>query len=137
MRGPIDYIIVNFREPKFDGKIIEALQQATASGAIQVLALSVIKKNDDGSVEALAVDDDSITIATLSPEEAVDVEQDDIDEVGSLLEPGSAAGLLIVEQLWAKGLKQALIDTGGALIAEGRIHPDAALELETTVTEEY
>lgn len=135
MRGPIDYIIVNFNEARFDGKIISALQKAIESGAIQVLALSVIKKNGDGSVEALALDDESVIAVAISAAEANIVAQDDIDEIGSLLEPGSAAGLLVIEQLWAKGLKQALIDTGGELIAEGRIHPEAALELEKTLEE--
>lgn len=57
------------------------------------------------------------------------ITQDDIDEVGGLLEPNEAAGLLVVEQLWAKPLKQALINANGFLIAEGRIHPEAAEEL--------
>lgn len=136
MRGPIDYIVVNFSEPKFDGKVIEELQRATGSGAIQVLALSVIKKNEDGSIEALEADDGGVVVASFTPTGTLPIEQDDIDEVGSLLEPGSAAGLLIIEHLWAKGLKQALLDSGGELVAEGRIHPDAARELESTETEE-
>ena len=136
MRGPIDYIVVNFSEPKFDGKVIEELQRATGSGAIQVLALSVIKKNEDGSIEALEADDGGVVAASFTPTGTLPIEQDDIDEVGSLLEPGSAAGLLIIEHLWAKGLKQALLDSGGELVAEGRIHPDAARELESTETEE-
>ena len=55
---------------------------------------------------------------------------DDLDEAGELLENGTSAGLLIIEQLWAKDLKQAIINTNGTLIAEGRIHPDASRELD-------
>ncbi len=35
----------------------------------------------------------------------------------------------MIEHLWALPLKKALIDANGVLLAEGRIHPDAANEL--------
>lgn len=131
MRGPIDYIIVNFDEPTFEGAIVEELQKAESTGAIAVLAISLITKQADGSVQQLTVDNQSAIFASLAPGDASLIGDDDIEEVGSLLEPEQAAGLLIVEQLWAKGLKKAILETGGSLIAEGRIHPEAALELET------
>ena len=55
--------------------------------------------------------------------------EDDIQEVGELLEDNSSAGLLVIEQLWAKGLKQAIIAANGTLLSEGRIHPEASEEL--------
>ena len=130
MRGPIDYIIVNFTEPHFEGRIIEALQAAENSGAVAVLALSVITKQADGSVQQISVDNQSAVFASLAPGGSSLIGDDDISEVGSLLEPNQAAGLLIIEHLWAKDLKKAILDTGGSLVAEGRIHPEAALELE-------
>ena len=57
------------------------------------------------------------------------VDSDDINEVGDLLETNTAAGFLVVEQLWAIPLKQAIINANGTLLAEGRIHPEAAAEL--------
>lgn len=55
---------------------------------------------------------------------------EDTEEVGEVLAPNNAAGLLIIEQLWAKDLKRALINANGKLVSEGRIHPDAAAELD-------
>ncbi len=134
MRGPIDYIIVGFEDAKFDGSVLKAVSEAAESGAINVLALSVVHKKEDGTVEELDIagmDDDYIVQFTEQlPKEANLVSAEDIGEVGDLLEEGSAAGLLVVEQLWAKPLKKAIIDANGFLIAEGRIHPDASLELE-------
>lgn len=57
------------------------------------------------------------------------VDTSDIAEVADLLEPNTAAGLLVIEHLWAKPLKKAIADAGGFLIVDGRIHPDAANEL--------
>lgn len=136
MRGPIDYIVVNFKEPHFEGRVVDELQKAVEAGTIAVLALTIVTKQADGSVQEISVDGQGLLAQSFVPVDGALITQDDVDEVGSLLEPESAAGLLIIEQLWAKGLKQAILDTGGTLVAEGRIHPDAALELEAVVTEE-
>jgi hypothetical protein len=134
MRGPIDYIVVGFEGNKFDGSILHALSEAIDNGTIALVSLAFIAKNSDGVVTTadLAGSGDETLIQftqTYAPAQS-SVDQDDIDEVGDLLEPNTAAGLLVVEQLWAKPLKKAIIDAGGFLLAEGRIHPEAAKELE-------
>jgi hypothetical protein len=35
----------------------------------------------------------------------------------------------VIEHLWARGLKRAIKNAGGILIADGRIHPDAYAEM--------
>lgn len=134
MRGPVDYIIVGFNGNKFDGSILAAVGDAIDKGIIKLIALSGIIKNEDGSLVSLdIVDQEDALLADFTSKHPVDnslVTQDDIDEVGELLDPNTAAGFLVIEQLWAKPLKQAIINAGGFLIAEGRIHPEAAAELE-------
>lgn len=134
MRGPIDYIVVGFEGNKFDGSILRALSEAIDNGTIGLVSLAFVAKNADGVVttaDLATVGDEAVIqfTQTYTPANST-VDQDDIDEVGELLEPDTAAGLLVVEQLWAKPLKKAIIDAGGFLLAEGRIHPEAALELE-------
>lgn len=135
MRGPIDYIVVGFTGNKFDGSILNALGEAVEGGAIKVLALSLIAKDVEGNLAMLsAADTGDSLIAEFTQQHQLDnslVTQDDIDEVGDLLEADTAAGLLVVEQLWAKPLKQAIINANGFLISEGRIHPEAAEEISS------
>ncbi len=135
MRGPIDYIIVGFEGNKFDGSIMKALGDAVDKGIIDIVALSMITKDKDGNVSALDAtnlgDSYAVEIATKYKDaSSKQVTQDDLDEVSELLENNTSAGLLVIEQLWAIPLKQALIDANGVLVAEGRIHPDAAAELD-------
>jgi hypothetical protein len=134
MRGPIDYIIVGFDGNKFDGSILKAIADASEKGIISVLALSVISKDADNNVSTLDIanigDEYVAEFSEVHISKDTPVTQEDIDEVGDLVEPSTTAGLLVVEQLWAKPLKEALINANGTLIAEGRIHPDAAAELE-------
>lgn len=134
MHGPIDYIIVGFEGNKFDGSILKAIADAIDKGIIGLIALALVAKDSEGNIK-------KVNIADLGDEYAVEfvekykgndklVGQDDIEEVSDLLENNTSAGLLVIEQLWAIPLKKALIKAGGVLVAEGRIHPDAAAEID-------
>jgi hypothetical protein len=137
MRGPIDYILVGFDNAKFDGSVLNALAEAIDKGVIALIALSVINKDADGTVSVFDVEDigDDFVVQFAQKYNVTSdlVSEDDKKEVSDLLVENEAAGLLVVEQLWAKPLKKALIEANGYLIAEGRIHPDAAAELEGEV----
>ena len=126
MRGPIDYIIVGFEGNQFTGEIIQELEKATNDGTIAVLGLSLITPDANGEVNAVEIADTG-ALNILGGGDLVS--EDDIQEVGELLEDNSSAGLLVIEQLWAKGLKQAIINANGTLLSEGRIHPEASAEL--------
>lgn len=133
MRGPIDYIIVGFDGLKFDGSVLQAVAGAIDSGAIALIDLSVVAKEADGTVHKLNIsemgDEQTLEFVEQYHPDDKDVTEDDINEVADLLQNNTAAALLVVEQLWAKPLKKALLDTNAFLIAEGRIHPEAAVEL--------
>jgi hypothetical protein len=133
MRGPIDYIIVGFEGNKFNGSILSALDKAIDSGVVDLVALAVISKDQKGNVTKLDIanleDSYGIDFAKKHSVDTKSADDDDIEEMSDLLENNTSAGLLIVEQLWAKPLKKAILDANGVLVAEGRIHPDAAEEL--------
>ena len=134
MRGPIDYIIVGFEGNKFDGSILKAIGDAADKGIIGLVALMVVSKDKDGKITKLNVSDmgDGAVVEFIQKYKVDDKATDkaDIDEVADLIENNCTAGMLVVEQLWAIPLKQALLDANGVLLAEGRIHPEAAQELE-------
>lgn len=135
MHGPIDYIIVGFEGNKFDGSILSALGDALDQGVIALVSLAVVSKDTEGNVTSLDINsfEDDYIVEFTKKYTATDndqVNQDDIDEIADLIENNCTAGLLVVEHLWAKPLKKALIDANGVLLAEGRIHPESALELD-------
>jgi len=129
MRGPIDYIVVGFTGNKFKGDILAQLTTSVEQGVISVLDLAVIAKAEDGSVAKVElVDVEGLeNILPANREELIN--EEDIAEVADVLDDNCSAGLLIIEHLWAKGLKKAILDADGVLIAEGRIHPDAYTEV--------
>ncbi|MCU0667406.1 MAG: DUF6325 family protein [Patescibacteria group bacterium] len=135
MRGPIDYIVVGFDGPKFDGSVLSALAESIDKGIVALVALSVVAKDDQGTVTVMDVSEfDDEFVVQFAQKYNVDshlVTAEDKEEVADLLENDTAAALLVIEQLWAKPLKKAIINANGYLIAEGRIHPEAVAELES------
>lgn len=129
--GPVDYLVVEFPGSNFNGEILPELVDLVARGVVRVLDLVVIKKDDDGSYEALEFTDieDGVLgeLRELEREFADLLSEDDIAAVVDALEPGSTAGLVIYENLWAAPLASAVRRSGGQLVAGGRIPVQALL----------
>ena len=129
MRGPIDYIVIGFTGNRFKGDILAELAASVEQGVISVLDLAVIAKAENGSVAKVElVDVEGLENILLANREEL-INEDDIAEIADVLDDNCSAGLLIIEHLWAKGLKKAILDADGVLLAEGRIHPDAYTEV--------
>lgn len=136
MRGPIDYVIVGFEGNKFDGSILPAIGDAIDKGIINLIAFSFIEKDADGTVNSvdladLGDDEYVVDFVQKYPGDDTVIDDDDIDEISDLVEPNTSVGMLVVEHVWAVPLKQAIVKANGVLIADGRIHPDAADELDS------
>ena len=129
MLGPIDYIAVTFKGNNFDGSVLKALADATQRGLIRVVDLVFVIKHADGNVEWAEIEDqedDLKEVATLLGHKGdlPLLTEDDVQKLGAQMANDTSAGILVIEQLWAIPLKEALLHVGGELLAEGRIHPD-------------
>jgi hypothetical protein len=138
MLGPIDYLVVGFKGNNFDGSILEELSKAAASGAIRVVDLLFIIKYADGTVDIAEIEDQDEELRESIKQIGYDgdlelISMDDAEKIAEDMDNDTSAGLLIIEQLWAKGLKKALLEKDAILIDEGRIHPDKiAMALDST-----
>ena len=56
---------------------------------------------------------------------AFGLSQRDIEGLAASLDPGSSAGFLLVEHVWARDLKRAIRQTGGFPLGEGFLTPEA------------
>ena len=123
--GPVDYLVVEFPGSNFTGEIMPEMVDLVQRGVVRVLELVVIKKAEDGSFEALEFDDLSDDVfGELREAErnlANLLSEDDVAAVVDALEPGSTAGLLIYENLWAAPFASAVRRAGGQVVAGGRI----------------
>ena len=123
--GPVDYLVVEFPGSNFTGEIMPELVDLVRRGIVRVLDLVLIKKDDDGSSEAFEfadIEDGALgELRELERELADLLSEDDVAAVAETLEPGSTAGLLVYENLWAAPFASAVRRSGGQLISNGRI----------------
>jgi len=96
-----------------------------------VLDLLILKKDDDGALEAFEVSDlDDSELGELRSYEtglAMVLSEQDVNDVAAAIEPGSSAAVLVWENLWAAPFGTAVRRAGGQLVASGRIPIQAVL----------
>ena len=123
--GPVDYIVVEFPAgaSNFTGEMAEELLALVDSGTIRVIDILILTKSEDGTVDAVELSE----IEQLGPLQAVEAQlaelltEEDVAHLAAAMDPGSTAGVLIWENLWAAPFASAARRSGGQLIATGRI----------------
>jgi hypothetical protein len=140
--GPVDYLVVEFPAgaSTFDGEMAAELVRLADAGTIRVIDVLILVKDEDGTVEATELSD----IAELGELQAIEaglaelLAADDVEQLAAAMEPGSTAGVLIWENLWAAPFGAAARRAGGQLIANGRIPIQAiiaSIEADELTTE--
>ena len=123
--GPVDYIVVEFPAgaSNFTGEMADELIALVDAGTIRVIDVLILTKSEDGSVEAMELSDveELGELERLETELAELLATDDVAHLAAAMEPGSTAGVLIWENLWAAPFAAAARRSGGQLIATGRI----------------
>jgi hypothetical protein len=98
---------------------------------IRVLDLVIVRKDPDGSVEAAEladVDESNVgELAALEADLAMLLAEEDVEEIGTVLEPGSIAAVLVYENRWAGPFASSIRRSGGQLVANGRVATQALL----------
>jgi uncharacterized protein DUF6325 len=131
--GPVDYVVVAFPAGKadFSGAMASELRALMDSNTVRLLDLVLLTKELDGSVEAAELRDaDDSEVGQLRAAEAdlaVLLAESDVEEIGAMLEPGSAAAVLVWENTWAGPFGSAVRRSGGQLVTTGRIPTQAIL----------
>src|SRR3954451_10769430 len=123
--GPVDYVVVEFPAGRqnFTGEMVEELLKLVDASTIRIIDILILDKNADGTVEATELSD----IDQLGDLQAVEAQlaellaEDDVEHLAASMDPGSTAGVLIWENVWAAPFASAARRSGGQLIADGRI----------------
>jgi hypothetical protein len=141
--GPVDYLIVEFPagQQNFTGEGAEELIRLHDAGTIRIMDVLIVIKNADGSVDARELADlpELGELRRIEAQLAQTLAEDDVENLAAAMDPGSVAGVLVYENLWAAPFASAMRRAGGQLIANGRIpiqaiiaavEADAALEAQ-------
>jgi len=151
--GPVQLLVIGFKEPKFEGEILDELERLRQSDTVRVIDSMVVYKDadDDLAVAHLSnlTEDESVefgaTIGALIGlgfdgeegmaagaelgaavgAEGIDLLEESAEwDVLSDIPAGTAAALILLEHLWAVPLRDAIARAGGFRISDGFIHPE-------------
>jgi Family of unknown function (DUF6325) len=141
--GPVDFVVVEFPAgaSNFTGEMAKELLALVDAGTIRLIDILILMKNDDGSVDAMELSDvpELGDLAAIEAELAELLAEDDVAHLAAAMDPGSVAGVIVYENLWAAPFAAAARRSGGQLIANGRIPIQAiiaSLEADGALTTE-
>jgi hypothetical protein len=102
-------------------------------GTIHILDLRAVKREADGSFTEIEIADfDSDGTLDLAIFEGISsglLDDDDLSQAASLIEPGKVVALLVWENTWAAPFVSAMRNVGAEVIASGRIPADDVISM--------
>lgn len=128
--GPIDYIVLEWSEHKPTGEPFAELLSLVERGLVRVLDLAFVRKQSDGTLAGLSWSEAADGVPEIEVFEGVGsglIGDEDLAEVSAALEPNAAAAILLYENVWAAPFATAVRESGGQLVASGRIPIQAVL----------
>ena len=123
--GPVDYLVVEFPAgaSNFTGEMAKELVALVDAGTIRLIDVLILTKGEDGTIDAMELSDieELGELQRIEAQLAELLAAEDVEHLAAAMEPGSTAGVLIWENLWAAPFASAARRSGGQLIATGRI----------------
>ena len=136
MHGPVDYLLLEFRESRLTGGAAAAVLDLVDRGTIAVYDILVVGKDEQGEVYSLDLAEAEAEVVgdfgDLAGARSGLLGDEDLADAASAMEPGTLAVLIVYENLWAIPFVAAALESGGQMIASARIPATdvmAALEL--------
>jgi len=129
--GPIDFLAVAFPNGRVTGGGFKRLMDLVERDIIRVLDLEFIVKSTDGVVRKMELEsiehDSDVDVATWQDAESGLLDESDVEVIAADLAPGSVAGIVVYENMWAVPLISAIDQSGARIIGEGRVAGDDVL----------
>jgi hypothetical protein len=151
MSAPLQMVMLAFDGNRFEGRILAELERLREEGIVRLVGLLFVRKDADGSITSLQESDFEPPAALLigsamrdligarrfaavqgGAEEAslFGYTDADIHRIAAEIPTDTAVALALFEHSWALELKEAIVDAGGFVAADGLVGPAALLALE-------
>ncbi len=155
--GPLQLLAIGFVDPQLDGSILGELAEASDSGAIRIVDMLGVYKDENGDILAAEMtdltEDEAITYGAwigaliglgaggaegaemgalvggmaAADEYEYGLTAEDINALSEDIPRGGAAMLLVIEHRWAIPLRNALRASGGILLTQDFLSPEALI----------
>jgi hypothetical protein len=136
--GPVDVAVIVFEGGRFSGDVAPSILELADSGVVRIIDVSFVQKGEDGTVAAVEAADSDVADAfeRITGTQFDLLSDADIDEVGRELTPGSAAMVVVWENVWAARFARAVRDSHGEVAGLERIPRETVLAAIAALDEE-
>jgi len=131
--GPVDLVVIAYPAgAPMTGEAIPLILDLVDQGIIRILDVLFVTENEDGTYSGFEAQDlDSKGVGDLRLFEGASsglLGDDDVATAGEALEPGSAAVMIVYENLWAAPVVSAIRRNGGVVMDNQRISAQELLD---------
>ena len=131
--GPVEILVISFPGNKFNGDVAPALAELVKTGQIKVIDLVFVAKDAAGDVVAVELSEldeptgAAFSLTSRSPAACSPKRTSRTSPPTST--SNSSAAILLFEHVWATRFRDAVVDSGGELLASIRIPKEAIDEV--------
>jgi uncharacterized membrane protein len=160
--GPVQILVVGFRETNFQGEVLDELKRLTEAGIVRLVDLAVVSKDTDGEVAAVELSglsaEESAELGALvgamiglgmdgeegmeegavaGAEAAEDgfIGEEEVWSIADAIPMGTTAAVALVEHRWAIPLRDAIRRAGGVALADSWVHPEDLVAFGAAIAE--
>ncbi|MCC6313417.1 MAG: DUF1269 domain-containing protein [Thermomicrobiales bacterium] len=135
--APLELIVVRFSGEQVSSDVVSALRELVENGTIRIVDLVFARKNAQGEIawseaaalgKTLGLDDIASGLTEM-------LSEDDIEVLTAAMAPGSSAGVMLFENVWAQRFSDAVRASGGELVLSERIPGFIIDELQAALEE--
>ncbi len=149
--GPVQILVVGFKETNFQGQVLDELKRLTDEGIVRLVDLAVVSKDDAGEIAAVELSglsaEESAELGALAGamiglgmdgEEGMEegaiagaeaaeegfIGEEAVWSIADAIPEGTTAAVALIEHRWAIPLRDAIRSAGGVPLADSWIHPE-------------
>ena len=121
--GPVDIYLIAFPGSRLDDATREALAELMIGDEVRVLDMLIVSRGEDGEVTVREFEEfrDEYGFTVVELEASGLLGDEDVDELGVAIPPGSSGALLALELVFAKRLASSFAASGGEVLQVERI----------------
>lgn len=125
--GPVDVLVIEFPRGQIRAEGFGTLVDLVERDIVRVLDLEFVQRSEEGEVSIVDIADAvagaPADLGYLVGASSGILDADDIAFVGEVIEPGSLAGVLLLEQTWILPMADAIEAGGARIVTAAHIDP--------------
>jgi uncharacterized membrane protein len=149
--GPVQIMVVGFKETNFQGQVLDELKRLTDEGIVRLVDLAVVSKDAAGEIAAVELSglsaeesaelgalagamiglgmdgEEGMEEGALAGAEAAEegfIGEEAVWSIADAIPEDTTAAVALIEHRWAIPLRDAIRSAGGIPLADSWIHPE-------------